>query len=85
MELSNVASQYLIKARTEAQVYQIILSSNDILPNNNLKNNQILESGKKQVDIIKEYGDAGKELIKIIFELNYNLLEILNDRVMNLV
>lgn len=85
MELSSITSQYLIKARTEAQVYQIILSSNDILPNNNVKNNQILESGKKQVDIIKEYGDAGKELIKIISELNYNLLEILNDRVMNLI
>jgi len=85
MELSGIASQYLIKARTEAQVYQIILSSNDILPNNNVKNNQILESGKKQVDIIKEYGDARNELIKIVSKLNYKLLEILNDRVMNLI
>lgn len=85
MELSSLARQYLIKARTEAKVFQIILSSPDILSNNSIKHNQIFESGQKQVIIIKEYEESRKELIKTVSELNYKLLEIINDRVINLI
>lgn len=84
MKLSAIALQYLLKARTEATVFQLILSSPDTTPDNSKKQQKLFESGEKQTSLLKEFEVERKQSMHSVFELNRELIEVINNRIMDL-
>lgn len=84
LEIVNLLTISLQKMKNEINIENIIRNRPDIIPDNSNKIIDLQENHDKQMNILNDYISERLKKYKFIMSINFGLIKIINDRIMNL-